>query len=233
MDRRKAIKLGIGALVAGSVGTTLVNKAFDAVAPKVPDVVDFNDYTFNQFNPFPTNFSYNGKHKHCNVIVHAGFGQKYDKREETNDGYGLYLQNLKGLIKKLDKTDELTIFAIEYRDYRKLTKIPEGCNGFKNSLKIITESTEGKPKKFLGEGQIKTRQTMKPIYSFLEKNRINEVRFAGEQVWKGLSIHAEEACLGELARIFNEGGYKTKGIENCMWPLDKPNGGSELIRSLY
>ncbi len=170
-------------------------------------------------------------HEYCYAIVHPGH-TIYRFSEHL---YSKYLENLKRLIKYLEKANELSIFFFElYHSYPKDFLPP--------SKSLIVFTKMAKPFDYtLEKGMISKKKVVfkqDKIYSFLKEIGVKEIRVAGEYVWKPecskLSPKRRySGCVKIIASKFKEKGFKIRGIKDCLFPTYSPLITCGILKELY
>lgn len=182
----------------------------------------------------------------CYAIVHAGFSLVDDHEAQNlvvdGDEYGNYqdyIKNIKRLIKRLKKSDVLSLFFVDEdyfygKDAYSSDFLPSTSN-----LILVTEEDKGKLKEPLGTSDNHNVDlNQEKIYSFLKSAGIKEILLAGEWVYSPVVAGMYKmGCLGTVAKSFQENRFEVKGIKGCLYPsvsqIDIPNFDSELLMKLY
>jgi hypothetical protein len=67
------------------------------------------------------------------------------------------------------------------------------------------------------------------VFDGLRGEGVDEIRLAGEYTSHLLRARG---CLGTLAAMFDEQGFRIRGVDGCMFP-DASNSEDEVLRKLY
>jgi hypothetical protein len=182
------------------------------------------------FSPFPPGFeqsTINMKPKGvCYLIVHAGYATYTDAGAEvitSVDAYGdysAYLERLKGLMRRLREYDALVVCAIEERALRDRNLLAKELRPSHRTLRIVTKDSSGRIQpSFIDADGFRRNQHLDWVMDFLRSNGIEEVRVAGELAWFP-GPNGYRGCLTTLANEFLEEGFRVRGVEGCVYPVN-------------
>jgi len=235
MKRRDFLKWWIDVPIIGFVtGRKSEGVAGNTEETSRGDIEFSKEQLFVSSNP-KLRKSFNSK-GHCYMIMHPGYANYlYYKDELIRDllkdvkkygDYASYLANISKLIEFLNNSDELTVFAIEKRDFYD-EKIPKKRLRPSNSAMIIvTEDWSNNPEEYVRM----EAQRSDLMFSFLKRSDVKEARFAGEWGW----WCGDDGCLSLMADDFYKNGFDVKGIKGCLYPAmpDKYDN-RKILKKLY
>ncbi len=183
---------------------------------------------------------------YCYGIVHAGYSLVEDHRAQklvvNEDEYGSYpdyTKNIKRLIKRLKKSDVLSLFFIDKDGFYGKDAYSSDFLPSISNLILVTKEDKGDLKnslRTLNNHNVNLNQ--EKIYTFLKSLGIKEILLAGEWVYGPVvSGMYKMTCVGVVAESFQENGIRVRGIKGCLYPsvpqIDIPNFDPELLMKLY